>query len=148
MCYLIEISIPAVDRGDAARIARATLGKPDQLTLRAQRHVDAEVGSRFLLCEDGHGCACSLIADSADAQLDHLDLDPAKADRLATTLSRVAELAGPEGFEVRSDWVSASRYPPPRPPSRVTLEHLLAFVRARRWPSQLDVQVTPADEPR
>ncbi|HEX7183630.1 MAG TPA: hypothetical protein VF756_17475 [Thermoanaerobaculia bacterium] len=144
MCLLIEVTIPTVSRQSAGDVSNASAAMSGILRLRAQRQDKRAAGSRFLLCEGDEGCACSLLAESADWNLEHLDLDPAKAPLLANTFRYLANLAGAEGFEIRSAWLTGPWPDSRERPEALDLSQLLSLVSACRLPTALHACVSDA----
>ena len=138
MCYIIEARLPQVKRADAGALSSSLKERKDLLQLRAQR-TEAGEAAVFLVCEEGEGCACSLLADAADPDEQYMDLDPDKARRLAATLEHLANLDA--SLEIRSHWADGP-WPERTPaPERVSLETLLRELRSSRFPTTLHAVV-------
>ena len=132
MCFIIEVRLPRMKRADAGALSSSLKDRKDLLQLRTQRTKDGE-GAVFFVCEEGEGCACSLLADAADPDEPYIELDPDKARRLAATLEHLANVDA--GLEIRSHWVEGPWPERTSPPERVALESLLRELRSNRFPT-------------
>lgn len=140
MCFIIEVRLPRVKRAEAGALSSSLKERRDLLQLRAQR-TEAGEAAVFFVCEEGEGCACSLLADAADPDEQYMELDPDKARRLAATLEHLANLDA--SLEIRSHWVEGPWPERTPPPARVSLETLLRELRASRFPTTLHAEISP-----
>jgi hypothetical protein len=137
MCLIVEVLVPAVDRASAGVVSKQASQDPRLLQLMAQRQPKTEQGARFRLCEPGQGCACSLLADSADWSKPTFELETVARDRLIRTLKFLSEVAGVHGFLLYASWTTGDMDNSFSSPMKINLSSLVESIDSRGLPNAL-----------
>jgi hypothetical protein len=128
MCLSLTVRAPESKRGDLEKAMRMVSPSDLRVELvQAPRWPWArDRDAKLRVSKDG-GCACSLLSQDADWNADTWAMKPELLDRLARTLSTLAE-HGPDEMVVEALWQGEEV----KREERVTAEELAALARSSR----------------
>lgn len=132
MCLIITVKAKQ-PLGDKAKLISQA---DDTLLVSEKRNLLLKPNGVLSLSLDG-GCACSTLADDADWNDEHWEMDPQALVLMANTVERIAEHV-PDGFTFEALWVGDK----PKEKLTVTLKEMVTIIRAGQIGTRTSYEVT------